>query len=45
MRQPHVARLEAGDHEPSLTTLRRLAHVFGVEFHIEITSEAVTLNA
>lgn len=25
MRQPHVARLEAGDHEPPLTTLRRLA--------------------
>lgn len=25
MRQPHVARLEAGEHEPSLTTLRRLA--------------------
>ena len=24
MRQPHVARLEAGDHEPSLTTLRRV---------------------
>ncbi|HLJ68629.1 MAG TPA: helix-turn-helix transcriptional regulator [Chloroflexota bacterium] len=37
MRQPHVARLEAGEHEPSLTTLRRLAQRLGVSFHIEIT--------
>lgn len=37
MRQPHVARLEAGDHEPSLTTLRRLAQRLGMSFHIKIT--------
>jgi DNA-binding XRE family transcriptional regulator len=37
MRQPHVARLEAGDHEPSLTTLRRLAQRLGMSFHIDIT--------
>jgi ribosome-binding protein aMBF1 (putative translation factor) len=37
MRQPHVARLEAGDHEPSLTTLRRLAQRLGISFHIDIT--------
>ena len=37
MRQPHVARLAAGDHEPSLTTLRRLAQRLGMSFHIDIT--------
>lgn len=37
MRQPHVARLEAGEHEPSLTTLRRLAQRLGMSFHIDIT--------
>lgn len=45
MRQPHVARLEAGDHEPSLTTLQRLSHVLGIEFHIDITPESATLSA
>jgi predicted transcriptional regulator len=45
MRQPHVARLEAGDHEPSLATLSRLARVFDVEFHIVITRTAVRLTA
>lgn len=44
MRQSHLARLEAGDHEPSLTTLQRIARVLGVEFHLEITSDAVTLT-
>ena len=37
MRQPHIARLESGDHEPSLTTLRRLAQLLGMSFHIDIT--------
>lgn len=45
MRQPHIARLEAGDHEPSLTTLRRLSHVLGIEFHIDITPERAALSA
>jgi len=31
MHQPAIARLEAGDHEPSLTTLARLARGLGVE--------------
>ena len=39
MCQPHVARLEAGDHEPSLATLRRLADRLGMSFHIEITPD------
>jgi DNA-binding XRE family transcriptional regulator len=45
MQQPHIARLEAGDHEPSLTTLRRLSKVLGIEFHIDITPEHATLTA
>jgi DNA-binding XRE family transcriptional regulator len=45
MRQPHIARLEAGDHEPTLATLRRLAQVLGLEFHIDITPDTITLTA
>jgi DNA-binding XRE family transcriptional regulator len=42
MRQPHVARLEAGDHEPSLTTLRRLARCLDMSFHIDITPQSAS---
>jgi DNA-binding XRE family transcriptional regulator len=45
MRQPHIARLEAGDHEPSLATLQRLAQVLGLEFHIDITADSISLTA
>lgn len=45
MRQPHIARLEAGEHEPSLTMLSRLARVLGMEFHIAITRNALLLSA
>ena len=45
MRQPHVARLEAGEHEPSLAMLSRLARVLGLEFHIDITPSALRLSA
>jgi transcriptional regulator with XRE-family HTH domain len=34
MRQPHVARLEAGDHEPSVATLARLADALGLDFSL-----------
>lgn len=44
MHQPAVARLEAGDHEPSLATLSRLAGKLGVEFHIDITPDAFKLR-
>jgi ribosome-binding protein aMBF1 (putative translation factor) len=37
MQQPAVARLEAGDHEPTFSTLERLACGLGIEFHIDIT--------
>src|SRR5438105_3970892 len=45
MRQPHIARLEAGEHEPSLATLSRLARVLDMEFHIDITRNALRLSA
>jgi ribosome-binding protein aMBF1 (putative translation factor) len=44
MHQPAIARLEAGDHEPSLATLSRLARVLGIEFHIDITPDAFGLS-
>ncbi|MDQ2708892.1 MAG: helix-turn-helix transcriptional regulator [Actinomycetota bacterium] len=43
--QPYVARLEGGDHSPSLTTLARLAQRLGLEFHIDVTSTNVRLSA
>ncbi len=44
MHQSAVARLEAGDHEPSLSTLARLARELGIGFDIRITPEAVELS-
>jgi DNA-binding XRE family transcriptional regulator len=44
IRQPHVARLEAGDHEPSLATLMRLSRALGIEFHIDITPERLEIT-
>jgi ribosome-binding protein aMBF1 (putative translation factor) len=44
MHQSAVARLEASDHEPSLATLARLANGLGLEFHIDITREALALR-
>jgi len=45
MRQPHIARLEAGDHEPSLTALARLSRALGIEFHIDITPKRLEITA
>lgn len=36
MRQPNVARLEAGDHNPSIETLERLASVLGLRFIVDV---------
>jgi transcriptional regulator with XRE-family HTH domain len=36
MRQPNIARLESGGHEPSLSTLARLSSVLGVDFSVEV---------
>lgn len=44
MHQSAIARLEAGDHEPSLATLSRLAKVLGIEFHIDITPDVLELR-
>jgi len=43
MKQPAIARLEAGDHNPSLDTLTRLAQGLGMEFHIDVTAEGVAV--
>jgi len=37
MKQPGVARLEAGEHEPSFTTLAKLSQVLGMDFSVDIT--------
>ena len=51
MKQPAIARLEAGNHNPSLDTLTRpsldtltrLAQGLGMEFHIDVTAEGVAV--
>jgi predicted transcriptional regulator len=43
--QPLVARLEAGEHEPTFTTLARLSRQLGLEFHIDITPDSLELSA
>jgi DNA-binding XRE family transcriptional regulator len=45
MRQPAVARLEAGDHNPSFRTLIRLAEALGVEFTLHISKDGLDLSA
>jgi ribosome-binding protein aMBF1 (putative translation factor) len=44
MQQPTIARLEAGEHEPSSTTLERLARVLGMEFQMAITQEIPVMH-
>jgi DNA-binding XRE family transcriptional regulator len=44
MRQPHVARLESGEHEPSLSTLVRLAAALGEDFTVDINSKGARLR-
>lgn len=36
-KQPAVARLELGEHEPSLATLRQLAQKLGMEILVDVT--------
>jgi len=45
MTQSAIARLELGEHEPTLTTLGRLSHGLGIDFHVDITPTAVELTA
>ena len=44
MRQPHVARLESGEHEPSLSTLIRLAGALGEHFTVDIKADGARLR-
>ncbi|MGI8552867.1 MAG: helix-turn-helix domain-containing protein [Dehalococcoidia bacterium] len=43
LRQPQIARLQAGEQAPSLETLQRLAQQLGMSFHIDITPAMVAL--
>ncbi len=36
MTQPQLARLEAGEHNPTIDTLARLAQTFDIEFAIDV---------
>ena len=44
MQQPAIARLEAGDHNPSMETLMRLSQGLGIDFNIDITPEHVEVQ-
>jgi ribosome-binding protein aMBF1 (putative translation factor) len=44
MPQPHVARLEAGDHEPSLSTLARLSSALGLDFSVDVKPDRMKLR-
>lgn len=43
VKQPAVARLEAGDHEPSVTTLARLANKLGITLRLDLSPDSVAL--
>lgn len=43
IKQPQVARLEAGDHEPSLATLARLANKLGITLRIDLSPDSIAL--
>lgn len=44
LRQPHVARLESGEHAPSLSTLARLSAALGVDFTVDIHHGGIRLR-
>jgi ribosome-binding protein aMBF1 (putative translation factor) len=43
MRQPAIARLEAGDHEPSVAMLARLTNKLGITLRLDLTPDSVEL--
>ena len=43
MKQPAIARLEAGDHEPSVATLARLANKLGITLRLDVSPDSVLL--
>jgi transcriptional regulator with XRE-family HTH domain len=44
MRQPNVARLESGEHEPTIATLSLLAEVLNQDFSIEVKPSRMGLR-
>jgi len=42
--QPAVARLEAGDHEPTVATLARLAQKLRISLRLDVSPESVVLS-
>jgi transcriptional regulator with XRE-family HTH domain len=44
MSQPNVARLEAGEHLPSLETLARLASVLAMDFSVDVKPDRMALR-
>lgn len=36
MRQPHIARLESGEHEPTVSTLARLSAELHIDFTVDV---------
>ncbi len=45
MPQPAIARLEAGEHNPTIETLLRLSRGLGIAFHLDVTPAGVELTA
>jgi len=43
VKQPAVARLEAGDHEPTVATLARLSRQLGITLRLEVAPGSVVL--
>jgi DNA-binding XRE family transcriptional regulator len=43
MSQPVIARLEAGEHEPSVATLARLSRGLGITLRLDVAPESVVL--
>ncbi len=43
MKQPAVARLEAGEHEPALATLIRLSRQLGITIRLDVAPDYVVL--
>ena len=43
VKQPAVARLEAGEHEPTVATLARLSRQLGITLRLEVAPESVVL--
>ena len=43
MKQLAVARLEAGEHNPSFDTHARLSSAHGIEFHSAVTLDGVAI--